>query len=116
MSSYGIVAEHRSDGAGTFRPRTELDSDTLVMIGGILFRPLYAAMLCRSHTIADRLRISGKVTADARPARATIMLKDLVMHRRLTQDLPEGERRAASTFATCLGRLSFITERIDYHN
>jgi hypothetical protein len=86
---------------------TEVKLRKVVTISGFRFQMMLAAILCQAHAIVDRLQIACRVPASVRFAQAAIAVNDLLMFRRLSRQLPEGDHVYLSRVAAYLGRPFF---------
>jgi hypothetical protein len=80
-------------------------------ISGLEIKLLVAATLCRSSAIVDNIRLIGGVGPDIRAAQAAVLNDDMLIFRRLIDQMPGRDLADVSLFAARLGRAGFAVER-----
>jgi hypothetical protein len=105
-----ILVELFRDDVRSFAKRFELDPESDIAISGFCIEPLVAAVLCRARGIADENHGKCGSTTRVSAAKAAVLNEDMLLFRRVTEQMPEADLAKVSDIAAKMGRHAFVSK------
>jgi hypothetical protein len=103
-----IINELLGDDVASFSARYEVAPLSDIAISEVSVKPQVAAVLCRAREIADHIQGESDPATNILAAKAAVLNGDMLLFRRVTQQMPSAGLAEVAAFAALSGRIGFV--------